>query len=106
MFSRFLTNKGYISRLKEVVTTGRTIEEWSDLNNGDIMACIQPVSEEVIAMGGGDFYNTYTIYFPINTDVQAGDKYIVDDVEFLIKGVQVRPYGLRQKHIQASALKK
>lgn len=108
-FSRFLTNCGDIYRLAPTVSSGRTIEAWSRLNATDIIASIQPISEELIALGQGDFYNTYTIYFPINTDIQVGDKYkigLTDTIEYIIKGVQNRDYGIRQKHIKTSAIRK
>jgi len=106
-FSRFLTDTGIIKRLTTTVSSGRTIEAWTTTVEYTINACIQPVSEELVALGRGDFYNTYSIYFNIGTDIQAGDKFILEDsVEFIIQGVQDRQYGLRQNHIKTSAIKK
>jgi hypothetical protein len=106
-FSRFLTSIGTIKRLKKTITNGRTIEAWDTIADRNIKASVQPVSEELIATGQGDFYNSFTIYFEPNTDVQIGDKYIItDDVEFIIKGIKFRNYGIRIKLIEASALRK
>jgi hypothetical protein len=105
-FSRFLVEMGDVKRLTPTVSAGRTIEQWEVVATG-VKANIQPVAEEIIALGQGDFYNTFTIYFDYATDVQVGDKYSVDStVDFIIKGIQKRGYGGRLNHIQASAIRK
>lgn len=105
-FSRFLVDSGDIKRLTPTVSAGRTIEYWEQVASG-VKANIQPVAEEIIALGQGDFYNTFTIYFDFDTDIQVGDKYSLDGtVDFIIKGIQKRGYGSRLNHIQASAIRK
>ena len=105
-FSRFLTSLGTIRRLKQTTTSGRATEGWDTVADRNVKACVQPVAEELISVGEGDFYNTFTIYFEPNTDVQVGDKYYIEDVEFIIKGIKARNYGTRIKLIETSAIKK
>ena len=104
-FSRFLTDVGTIQRLTPTVSSGRTIEAWVDIEY-NVPLCIQPGSEELIALGQGDFYNTFSIYAPWGTDIHIGDKALVGSVDFLIQGVQDRPYGISQKHLKLGAVRK
>jgi hypothetical protein len=105
-FARFLTSTGTIKRLKKTITNGRIVEAWDTIADRNVKASVQPVSEELIASGQGDFFNTFTIYFEPNTDVQIGDKYVVADIEFIIKGIKKRGYGIKIKLIEASGLRK
>lgn len=106
-FSNFVTDIGIIKRLTPTISSGRTIEAWSTIAY-NVKTCIQPVSEELIALGQGDFYNTFTIYFQPGEDIQVGDKYVVGEtVDFIIQGVQDRTTGSRRpKHIKTGALRK
>jgi hypothetical protein len=101
-FSRFLVESGEIHRLN--TTVEGDINEWVVAHTG-VKACIQPVSEEIIALGKGDFYNTFTIYFPITEDVREGDKYIVAGISYILQGVQSRGYNKRTNHLQAFGLR-
>jgi hypothetical protein len=98
-----MTNNGVIHRL--TISGGYSVENWVPVYT-NVKANIQPVSEELIAIGQGDFYNSYTIYYPADTDIQTGDKYRVDTVDFLIKGVQDLNFGRKIRLKKASAIKR
>lgn len=104
--SRFYTKTGDVYRLTTTVSGGRTIEGYTLHSTGNKVS-VQPVSEEIIALGGGSFYDTFTIYTPLSTDVQTTDKIRVDAVDYIIQGVQTRDYGSsRLNHKDCAAIKK
>ena len=104
--SRFFTTTGDLYRLTTTTVSGDTTEAYTSFSSS-VPSNIQPVSEELIALGGGNFFNTFTIYFDDSVDVRKLDKYVVDSVDYIIQGVQTRTYGSgRTNHKQCSAIRK
>jgi len=103
--SIFFVHKADIYRLTPTISGGRTIEDWQ-LNETNIACCVQPSAEELIGLGEGDFFNTFNIFFPEKTNVQVGDKCLIDSINYLVRGVQKRDYGITRNHVKVSALRK
>lgn len=103
--SRFFKHNVDIYRLTTTESGGRKTEAWECIKTS-VPCSIQPVAEELIALGQGDFFNTFNIFFPENTDIKIGDKSITDEIEYIAKGVQKKDYGFTQNHIKVSAIRK
>jgi hypothetical protein len=103
--SRFFQHKVDIYRLTTTVSSGRKTEAWESIQTS-VPCSIQPVSEELIALGQGDFFDTANIFFPENTNIKVGDKSVQGEIEYIAKGVQKKDYGFTQNHIKVSSIKK
>lgn len=102
----FFTSTGQLKRLKKTTSNGRIKEDYTNIVYPTLKACIQPVSNELVMLGEGDFYNTHKIYFRKDTDIQVGDKYVVGTKEYTIRGLRDRTYGVEIKLWETDAISK
>jgi hypothetical protein len=102
----FFTSTGQLKRLKKTTSNGRIKEDYTNIVYTTLKACIQPVSNELVMLGEGDFYNTHKIYFRKDTDIQVGDKYVVGTKEYTIRGLRDRTYGVEIKLWETDAISK
>lgn len=102
--SRFYTQQATIQRLVTTVSSGRTVENWEDI---DTMYClVQPASLELITVGAGNFFDSFNIYSDDDVDVVVGDRLDIEDEIYQIQGIQTRSYGDRANHKKISAIKR
>lgn len=104
LVSKFNNATGDVLRLQDTTTSGYITQTYTTTVASNVKASVQPASEELIALGQGDFYNTFTIYFEVGEDVTTGDQYVVNGTKYIIQGVQKKDYNNRTAHLECSAI--
>jgi len=93
MITNFFDKTAIIKSLTATTSSSRTIENWTQTDLHTFPCNVQPASMELVAQGQGHFYNTHTVYCQDDVSLKVGDTISIDDIEYLVQGIQTRAYG-------------